>query len=231
MFGFSRSKFDELRHLNIFRNLSENALQELCNTGVQQRLPLGIMLTREGQRPDALHVPVDGVLELFSSHDDRETTLMFVQPGSSFSLGSVLFREPYLESSRSMQSCRVISFPLKVVHHLLETDSSFARAISDELALSTRRYVRELKNQKLRTSLERLAAWILKTDNINGRTGRFRISFGKKTLASHLGMTPENLSRTFAHLKESAIEMTGREIRITRRPALEQIAKLSHMID
>jgi len=114
---------------------------------------------------------------------------------------------------------------------LIETEASFAQAISGELADSNRRYVRELKNQKLRTALERLAAWILKTDMLHGSSGKFRLGFGKRTLASLLGMTPENLSRTFAILKESGIHMSGREISITRRGELEQIAKLSQVID
>ncbi len=231
MTGLKQLEAEQVRSLDIFKNLSEDALNVLANVGYAQKLTPGTLLTNEGQLPIALYVPIQGIIELFSSHDDRETTLTLVRRGRSYSLGAIMAREPYMESSRSLVFSTVFSFPIEAVHNLIASDQSFASAMSDELISSTRRYLRELKNQKLRTSLERLAAWILKTDLINGNTGRFRIEFGKKTLASHLGMTPENLSRTFSFLKENGIQMSGREILIVRRPALEKIAKLSHMID
>lgn len=231
MTGLKRIEAEQVRALDVFKNLSDDALNALARVGYTQKLAPGTILTSEGHLPLALHVPVQGIIELFSCHDDRETTLTLVRRGRSYSLGAIMAREPYLESSRSLVFSTVFSFPIDAVHDLIASDSSFASAMSGELISSTRRYLRELKNQKLRTSLERLAAWILKTDIVNGNTGRFRIEFGKKTLASHLGMTPENLSRTFSFLKENGIQMSGREIFIVRRPALEKIAKLSHMID
>lgn len=231
MFGLPRIEPEQLCQLEIFQNLSDKALTDFARVGTHQKVLPGTILTQEGHMPTALHVPTFGIIELFSTHSGKETTLMLIHRGSSYSLGALLSRTAYLESSRSLQICHVMSFPINTVYGLLETDMSFSQALSNELVRSNHRYLQELKNQKLRTSLERLAAWILKTDILNGKTGHFRIGFGKKTLASHLGMTPENLSRTFAYLKENAIQMSGREISIIRRPALEQIAKLNRMID
>jgi len=231
MFGSSRLEPDQLRRSAFFQKISDSAFATLMASGLSQRLPPGVILSQEGYLPSFMYLLTEGMIELFSNHDGRETTLTFITPVRSYSLGAIISNETYLESSRTLSSSQTIAFPAKTIRTLIETEASFAQAISGELADSNRRYVRELKNQKLRTALERLAAWILKTDMLHGSSGKFRLGFGKRTLASLLGMTPENLSRTFAILKESGIHMSGREISITRRGELEQIAKLSQVID
>lgn len=50
------------------------------------------------------------------------------------------------------------------------------------------------------TSIQRLANWIIVTEARNGNGGRFALPYDKGTLASRLGMTPENLSRSFGLL-------------------------------
>jgi CRP/FNR family transcriptional regulator, transcriptional activator FtrB len=86
------------------------------------------------------------------------------------------------------------------VRDILGRDNPFARAVVAELALRYRDLVRALKGQKLRTGTERLANWITQTDARNGPTGHVILPFEKRRLVSLLGMTPENLSRSFTAL-------------------------------
>ena len=51
--------------------------------------------------------------------------------------------------------------PAQAVRDVFGRDAAFARAIVNELAERYRRVVRVLKDQKLRTGIERLANWIL----------------------------------------------------------------------
>ena len=47
----------------------------------------------------------------------------------------------------------------------------------------------------------------------------------KRLLASLLGMTPENLSRGFGLLAAHGIEVSGAQVTITDRPALEAYSR------
>jgi CRP/FNR family transcriptional activator FtrB len=59
----------------------------------------------------------------------------------------------------------------------------------------------------------------------SGGNGRIEIPFGKRVLASYLGMTPEQLSRGFATLMSSAvIKMDGHAVCIHNVPLLRRIA-------
>ncbi len=53
----------------------------------------------------------------------------------------------------------------------------------------------------------------------------------KRTLASRLGMTPENLSRNFALLAKYGVKSSGRDFVIEDSSALEHFAKANSLID
>ncbi len=170
-------------------------------------------------------------MELFARHADRETTIAILRPISTFILAAVMKREAVLTSGRTLDPSRVLMIPTDVVHRVLGEDNAFAQAIACELAGAYRTMVQELKSQKLRTSVERLANWIIREDTITGEGDQFDIPFDKRTLASRLGMTPENLSRNFATLTRHGVEVQGRTIRITDRMALEKLAAPDPLID
>ncbi|NJL72878.1 MAG: helix-turn-helix domain-containing protein, partial [Candidatus Competibacteraceae bacterium] len=126
---------------------------------------------------------------------------------------------------------RILLMPADAVRQVFATDAAFARALAVELALGYRAIVKELKNQKLRSSLERLASWIVQRDVEAGCTGRFELPFEKRVLASRLGMAPEVLSRTFGALAAYGVEIAGRIVTIGDRDALMKLARPTTTID
>jgi CRP/FNR family transcriptional activator FtrB len=86
----------------------------------------------------------------------------------------------------------------ELMRGLFDGDKAFAHAVACELARTFHGVVLELKNQKLRTCMERVADWLLRVNAKLGDKGQFTIPDDKRTHASRLGMTPENLSRKSA---------------------------------
>lgn len=110
-------------------------------------------------------------------------------------------------------------------------DEAFARVIVVELATCYRGVVREHKDLKLRTGVERLANRLLRYHRDQGATGTLELPYDKRTLASLLGMTPENLSRAFNTLKPYGVEVDGALIRLADLRALETLARPNPLID
>jgi CRP/FNR family transcriptional activator FtrB len=125
----------------------------------------------------------------------------------------------------------VLLIPAEAVRSYFARDAAFARNLAVELALAYRSVVKELKNQKLRSSLERLANWLLVRDAETGGKGIFVLPFDKKVLASRLGMAPEVLSRSFAALASYDVKVQGATIVITDNDALRRLARPSSTID
>ena len=222
---------DLLRTLPLFRGMADARFDELMQAAFLQRFPAHVVLIKEGELPDFLHVTVEGSVELFASHGDSETTIDILRPVTTFILAAVIQDDLYLKSARTLTPARILMIPAPAVRSVFGRDAVFARAVVSELAVRYRSIVRELKNQKLRTGLERLASWILQTDALAGGKGHFEFAHDKKTVAALLGMTPENLSRGLATLAADCIESESRAVTIVDRNRLAQIAGPDPLID
>jgi CRP/FNR family transcriptional activator FtrB len=217
--------------LPLFGDMRETHFSALMAAALLQSFPPRVVLIREGELPDFLHVIVDGAVELFAGHRDRETTIEVIVPTTTFILAAVIRDEVYLKSARTIMQSRILMIPAGHVRDVFGRDSTFARAVVGELAQRYRTVVRTLKSQKLRTGAERLANWILQTDARNGATGHVTMPFEKRLLASLLGMTPENLSRSFAALGADVVASDSRSIVIKDRERLLQIAQPTPLIE
>jgi CRP/FNR family transcriptional activator FtrB len=186
---------------------------------------------REGDPADFLHVIVEGSVEVFSAYRDRETTVAVLGPGKSFIFAAVVLDRIYLKSARSLTAARILLVPADAVRTAFAEDATFARHIALELADAYRMVVKELKNQKLRSGLERLANWLLAYRAEQNGRDQFELPFEKKVLAARLGMAPEVLSRAFAALAPYSVKVIGATIKIRDTEALATLAWPTPTID
>lgn len=220
-----------IRDLPLFQETANDTFDELMEGALLQRFPPRLELIREGALPDFLHVVIEGSIELFAEHNGHETTIDILGPVTTFILAAVIRDEPYLKSARTITHARILMIPAHSLRDLFSRDAGFARAVVGELATRYRTIVRALKNEKQRTGSERLANWILKMDAQQGGTGLVAINYDKRTLASLLGMTPENLSRSFSNLSKHGIRNSNRGVVIEDRSALIAFSCPTPLID
>ena len=220
-----------VRHLPLFTDMEEANFAALMQAAYLQVFPPQVKLIAEGDAADFLHVVVDGCVELFAEANGRETTLALIHPVSPFILAAVLKDAVYLMSARTIEKSRVLMIPSRDIRDIFERDVAFTRSLVSELASAFRTVVKEQKNQKLRTGVERLANMLLSLHRMQGETGRLVLPCDKKTLAALLGMAPENLSRAFATLKPYGVEVNGGDIRLSKLADLEALAKPTPLID
>lgn len=222
---------EAVRGLRVLAGVEPRRVDLMLKGALLQRFPAHVDLVREGDKPDFLHVMVEGRVELFSLYRDRETTIAVIGPGHSFITAAVMLDRPYLKSARTLTTSRILLIPAGAVRQCFSEDPAFARAIATDLAVAYRDLVKEVKNQKLRSGLERLANWLLSYHETLGRPERFDLPFEKKVLASRLGMVPEVLSRSFASLAAYHVVVDGPSIEIRDFKALHALAKPTPTID
>ena len=223
--------FAEIRDLDLFRDISDEAFSRLTRGAYVKNFPPQIELISEGDSADFLHVVTAGMVELFCEWEDRKSTLATVSPVSTFILAATITDQIYLMSARTLQKSRILLLPSEDVRHVFETDSNFAKSIVRELAVCYRSVIRNTKNLKLRTSSERLANYLLKTSRLNGAVEEFELPIEKRRLAALLGMTPENLSRSITSLKPHGIEVDRNVVIIRDAAKLERYCRPTPLID
>lgn len=215
----------------LFADVEAGHTDTLLRDSRLQRVPAYVDVIREGETADFLHVVVDGQVEVFSTYRDRETTVAVLGPGHSFFVAAVILDKVCLQSVRTLSPARVLLIPAEAVRQLFYADDAFARAIALELACAYRGIMKEFKNQKLRSTIERLANFLLTHYEQSGAKGSFTLPFEKKVLASRLGMAPEVLSRSFVALVPYSVRVCGAAVEIYDVEALRNLAKPSSTID
>lgn len=221
----------QVRSLRLFESMSEENFETLMQTAYLQTFPAQLDLITEGDPADFLYIVIEGCVELYARSNGREATMGMVRPVGTFILAAVLKDAVYLMSARTCQKSKILLIPSENVREAFQADESFTRAIVQELASCYRGVVKEHKNLKLRTAVERLANRLLRYHRDQGADGSLELPYDKRTIASLLGMTPENLSRAFNTLRPYGVEVDGSTVRLTDLRSLETLAKPNPLID
>ncbi len=224
--------FGEVRSLALFADVEEENFAALMRGSYVQNFPPQVELIAEGDPSDFLHVVLSGSVELYAHWNGRETSMATARPISTFILAATIRQAPYLMSARTLEKSRIALIPSQDVRTVFDRDAVFARAVVGELAHCYRSVVKTAKDLKLRTSLERLANYLIKEQKRSAEgLADFNLPFDKKRLASLLGMTPENLSRAFKSLQAYGVTVDGARVSISNARDLDRFARPDPLID
>ncbi len=225
------SDLPEVRSLPLFRSMDDSNFEALMQAAYLQMFPAQLELITEGDPADFLYIVTEGCVELFARSNGRESTMGMVNPMGTFILAAVLKDAVYLMSARTCKRSKVLLVPSGNIRDVFLRDEAFARSIVVELASCYRDVVKDHKDLKLRTAVERLANRLLRYHNDQGANGSLKLPYDKRTLASLLGMTPENLSRAFNTLKPYGVAVDGITIELKDIDSLTTLAKPNILID
>lgn len=225
------SDIAEVRELPLFHEMEDENFETLMRGGYVQTFPPQVELITEGDPSDFLHIVTEGSIELFASWNDRETMMATVRPVSTFILAATIKDAPYLMSARTIEKSRLVLLPSLDVRAAFAVDNNFARAVVTELAQCYRSVIKNSKNIKLRTSIERLANYLIRQQANHDGAEEFELRIEKRRLASYLGMTPENLSRSIKSLRAYGVVINGSKVSIADPAALTGLAKPTRLID
>lgn len=222
---------NDVRSLFLFSDIGDETFRNLMRASYDQSLPQHVTVIQEGAPADFLHIVVEGLVELYATSNGREATMAAVRPVSTFILAASIRDAPYLMSARTLERSRILLIPSADIRLAVAHDPQFAMNAIQELAGCYRSMVRHTKNLKLRSTRERIAAYLLRQSRLLGDAAGFTLPVEKRLLASYMGMTPENLSRALKTLVADGCKVDGQRVTITNRPRLEALARLSPPLD
>lgn len=223
------SDWDAVRAAPLFAAMSESNFRAMREGAIVNRLPKNAPVGKPGER--VLHVLVEGSVEIYGSHEAQTATIDVKEPVTALNLASIVRNATPVELMRTVSAARTLAIPAETVRDIFRRDPGFAFAVAAELAAANCEIMRLLMNEKLRTSVERLAAWIVHSCIPHGNQAIVELKFNKRILASRLGMAPENLSRNLALLERYGVRNAGRGILVDDLRRLEEFAKPSLAID
>jgi CRP/FNR family transcriptional activator FtrB len=218
-----------LRRLPLFAGASDATVQDLLTrtpVSIVQRHQLAV---REGAVPNSVMAVLSGRLALSTQMSGEQPVVIGIVGREELVMpGAAIVASPYPLSARAIEETRIAVVPLADLWAATERDRGFAMDLARLAGGEWQALLSMLKDYRLRSAPQRFAAYLVRLAKESGRadTGAVEIELvdDRKTLASLLGMTPENLSRTIAQFRERGVVVSGRSVSILDIAALARFA-------
>lgn len=217
--------------LPLLRGLEPDMRERLLGGAELHALPAPTTLFQQGEAPECLYILIQGLVELYTATADREAAILLVWPPETFLPAAALTDEPYLMSARTLGPARLLSLDAARVRLEVEESPELARRIMLILSGQFRMAVRHIKDLKLRSGPERLAAFLLRLVDESGTPGYADLPVPKALLASRLGLSAETVSRALATLRQHGLQVRGSRVILTDRERVERFCAPDPLID
>ena len=185
-------------------------------------------LFQEGDRLEQFHILLTGFVVETRGQLGKTALTDVIAPVNPIGFASAMLGAASPTGARTVTSARLIIIPVQELQTIIRTNPGLGLPFLDHALVSMREQTLELCNMKLRSSVQRLAGFLLglvEDPEIN--PARFVLPYEKRFLAARIGCSQENLSRAFAALRRLGVE-TQRGIVVLRDvPALRAFAGLA----
>ena len=217
----------------LFSGMDEQQRQMLADSAHNMVCEKGNFLFREGDRADHLLILLEGLVQLSArGPEGQHTVIEVLYPGDAFVLAAVITRKRYLVSAEVVKRAQVLKVPGEKLIEMIRHGGDFGLNMMATLSTQFRSMVRQVKNQRLRTTAQRVAAFLLDLAYDQGRgENHITLPHSKKMLAALLGMSQEGLSRTFSALREQGVEVAHNQVHIESILRLRRFCGFSNKLD
>jgi CRP/FNR family transcriptional activator FtrB len=204
-----------LKQTPLYTELGAGAAERIFRNAALQTVPKGAIVFRQGDEAEFVHVLLSGEIALVAEDAKLGPTVIdFFPAGEIFVAPAGLLELPYLVSAKAIDESRILMLPAEQFRRMMTTEPSLALAMTRALSRHWRLLVKQIKELKLKSASQRLGSYLIAKAPAHDGSPRFQLTEERKMIAARLGMTPESLSRAFAHLKAVGVSGRGRAIEI-----------------
>ena len=200
----------------------------LENSAIRSFPPHSLLFSAGG-RPEHLHLVLHGAVELYAGEPPRECTLLLMSKGDVFMPAATLFREPYLNSARTLTSATLLLIPAEAAQREFAKSGRFALNVARVLAGHFRMAARTLIDLRSCSAAVRLGRFLLRLVQ-NAEDEVVRLPAPKGKLAARVGMNRETLSRALQTLASQGLVVRGSQIIVRDREKIERFCTFDEVV-
>ncbi|MEI6560102.1 MAG: cyclic nucleotide-binding domain-containing protein [Rhodospirillaceae bacterium] len=205
----------------LFNGLSAAMLEAMIEDARIVNYQASTQLFSRGDPADRVFVVLGGQVRLYIlTAQGDESVIDFIEPGRSFAEAAVFGNGGMPVNGEARAGSRLLHIPARSILSRVEQDAEVARRMMEALAHWQRQLIERVHSFKVRSSGQRLAAALLAQIDARASTATVRLPVSKGKLASLIGITPENLSRRLARLREFGVTSQASTV------AIADVAKL-----
>lgn len=223
-----KSVLAALRSCRFFENIDEETLMMIRPTARRIHQPKNSVIFEEGDVCRGLYIVEKGVVKIYKeSPDAKEHVLHLAVDGDPFGEAALFHGTGYPASAAAVQATDIILLAKDEFMRLLMEHPKVSLRLMASMATWAHRLVSSIESLTLKDAGARFAAFLLSRTTSEDTHDGVVVELGmpKQTLASHLGMTGETLSRLLAKFEAEGL-ITSRGKRIALR-SVEDLRELS----
>jgi CRP/FNR family transcriptional activator FtrB len=218
--------------LPILRGLSDDRRREVMESTILHSVPGGTVLFEQGDIPNFQIVVMSGSAQLFGrATGGREVLVEVVRSPDLIIPAAVVTGAPYLMQARVPEPSTFLLIQARTFRDIVATDPVLANAVIGSLATQFRRMVRQIKNLKLRSAVQRVGCYVLTLADRQRTPERAVLPYEKNLIASELGITRESFSRALSSLEKCGLRIDGQVIHIVDAARLAEECAPDPLID
>jgi CRP-like cAMP-binding protein len=200
----------------IFRSLAGRDLAKLAESTLEYRANKNEVLFQKGAQPSGLHLIVAGQVKLFlPSTQGSEKIIRLANPGEIFGEEAVLLDKPYTITAQTTRDSILVMVPRLALMTVLASNPSLCCELMTNLATRMHDLIDNMESCTQRSSAQRVAHYLTQLAPSESESFEVELNANKQTIASHLNLAPETLSRVLSRFAQQGfIQMNGRVIRV-----------------
>ncbi|MCP4201442.1 MAG: Crp/Fnr family transcriptional regulator [bacterium] len=195
---------DYLRQTHLFQDLTDRQIEEVVAGTRITNLEDGHGLFSQGDSARWFYVLRAGHIALFrQSAEGRESIIAIVGPDEVFG-EELLFLESASHdlNARAVGECTLLCIDRQRFRSFLKSSPSLGFRLMGTLYRRQKLLLDHIERLTLQDATQRLMAYLLDQVGDDGGPQRLELALPKGTLAAHLSIQPETLSRILTRLKE-----------------------------
>jgi signal transduction histidine kinase len=204
--------YEFLRKVQLFSELPEDDLKQLCQVVEEVRLPAGSELFAEGSLGDMAFVIEEGQVEILKSSDGRNVQLAVRQPGEVIGEMALLESMPRNATGRALTDSVLLAISRQQLNGLLDASPSSARVMLHTVT------------QRLR-STELLLRQSEKMAQLGTLTAGIAHELNNPAAAARRGA--EQLRRAFAAMQQAQVRLNSLSLSAPQQAALLELDRLA----
>ncbi|MBY5801767.1 Crp/Fnr family transcriptional regulator [Rhizobium leguminosarum] len=204
------AKNSVLLQSDLFAGLDQATVEQFTATAELRTFAADEKIVAEGQQASFVYCVMNGFVRLSKSESaGREADICVCEPGDTFGEYLLARGGSYAYSARSADGAEVALFALAELQAFADQHPVVHRNVMRIMVRHLLGAMDCIAGDRLLTAAQRVANYIVSRCPASASQVTFRLPYRKRILAGKLGLAPEALSRAFAALAPSGVEVRG----------------------
>lgn len=231
MSNLKQAIYDEIKEVDLFKNIKEETLNMICNCAIERRYEKGQVIFRDKENIKVIYIVLDGKFSLYKIGEDAQKRVIFIL-GRGKVLNEVILDElPASINCEAFENGKLLIIDRNKLLSIMEQDFVLTKSVINSLSIKVRRLYRQLKNTTLNKKTEKKIAaelWKLSMDyGVETQNGiLIDMNLSMTYLADMLGSQRETISRCIRELENKGlIYVEKKRITVRNRENLSNFFK------